>query len=711
MHLGGSEVPGQESRFSRLYGLIIGVNIYKAKHRHDLRGCVSDAKSMRDYFQDIGVPSDNLLCLFDEQATRDGILDAFETHLIANSRIQRHDPIVIFFAGHGDRMAAPKSWHTSDGMVEMILPHDASYEGTGSDNPSDQGVVPRRTNTLEAAKKYVYGIPDLTLAFLLYRLSQEKGNNITVILDSCHSGSGTRGEIRSRNSHDPRAPPMPDDLDGQLRRSLTVDYPSELKQNITSKQTSGKLMAPSLETHILLAACQNDEQAQEVSGVDRESEESHGVFTTILLSVLRECNLEATSYTTLLRRLLVARSEYYRKSSQRIPQQTFQCEGRNQDRILFGVQYSTSKGKIALIPTRDNSIYRVRVGGAQGVVSGTEFGVFSDSMDPMAPPIAILVARDVGSIDSHLHSIEPNNPQKLPENAYATIIRYNDNSNGVRIWVDGAVKQTEFWRKVLSSLNSLPISWTDSRQAHDIELLSAADGVEFKGAHLIPGILATSHFLKQSMGPKRMVETLTAIVYFYFHLKHRNQDAPVRDKLEMKLWELNEKNHSWGSIIFEPTGVDLFGESVADGTVVSLYPDASANKLFGMELINNSSENLYPYLLYYDFEDYSVGCLYEPPGRTVKAPLLAGKSLAIGYGSGGSEPFQVDFTNPKSNKEYGAFVLFVFSEWVDIGYLQQESPLAPTSFDGRGERRGSQKSSVWDNIVVRVEMIRENSNH
>src|SRR4051794_23202959 len=118
-------------------------------------------------------------------------------------------------------MPAPRSWHTSDGMVEMILPHDASYEGTGSDNPSDQGVGIRRTTTLDADKKYVYGIPDLTLAFLLYRLSQEKGNNIvsnvlwasmyethhgiqTVILDSCHSGSGTRGEIRSRNSHDPK---------------------------------------------------------------------------------------------------------------------------------------------------------------------------------------------------------------------------------------------------------------------------------------------------------------------------------------------------------------------------------------------------------------------------------------------------------------------------------------------------------------------------
>ncbi|CAE6409880.1 hypothetical protein ACGC1H_006488 [Rhizoctonia solani] len=710
MDLSSPDKSSQESRFSRLHGLIIGVNKYKAVHRQDLRGCVNDAKSMRDYFHSIGVPPDNLLCLFDEKATRKGILDAFESHLIDNPHIRTHDPIVIFFAGHGDRMLAPKGWHASDGMVEMILPHDASYEGTGSDNPSDQEVGIRRTNTLDTDKKYVYGIPDLTLAFLLYRLSQEKGNNITVILDSCHSGSGTRGEIQSRNSHDSKAPPIPEDLDEQLRKSLPIDYPSELKHNITSKQTSGKLMAPSLETHILLAACQNDEQAQEIPNDDQESDEMScsGVFTSTLLSELRKCDLETTSYTTLLRNLLVARSEYYRKTFERTALQTFQCEGRNQDRILFSVQYAISKGKIALMPTRDKSIYRVRVGRAQGIVPGTEFGVFSDNMDAMAPPIAILVARDVGSVDSHLHGIEPNKLQELPQNAYATIIKYNDHSNGVRVWVDQALRQDEFWRNILTILESLPISWADSRRSHDVELISTGDGIELKGTHLIPGELATSHFFAQHLGAKRLVEILTAIIYFRFHLKHHNQEAPVRDKIEMKLRELNEKG-SWGSIVYDPTGNDLFGKGVTDGTVVTLYPDS--NKVFGMELINNSSENLYPYVLYYDFEDYSVGCLYEPPGRTVKAPLPAGKSLTIGYGSGGSPPFQVDFTNPKSNKEYGAFVLFVFGQWVDIGYLQQPSPLEPSSSNGGGNLKrklhGNHKTTVWDNIIVRAEMIKK----
>ncbi|KAH7337408.1 caspase domain-containing protein [Rhizoctonia solani] len=675
---------------SRLYGLIIGINNYKEPRIHpNLLGCVGDAKLMLKYFTDKGVPENNFKCLFDQEATRDGILNAFVNNLINNPSIQPHDPIVIYYAGHGDRMRAPHGWQSTDGVIEMILPHDAS--------------------TWDTSERYIHGIPDLTLAFLLYKLSQEKGNNITVILDSCHSGSGTRGEIRARNSHDPNAPPVPNELDGKLRRSLAVDYPSEVEHNVTSKQDSGTLLAPSLETHVLLAACRDDELAQEIPNVDEESGEvgdppSSGVFTTALLKELGKCNLATTSYTTLIRNLLAGYREYLSKSTEPLLPQTFQCEGRNQDRLLFSVQYSVSKGKISLITTTDKAVYRVRVGTAQGVVAGTEFGVFSTSMSSMAPPLAILVAKDVGPMSSHLHGAEPNSPPDIPKDAYVTILRYNDHSNGVRIWVDEAVKELPPWKEALASLKSLPVSWAASREGHDIELLPSKVGVELRGAHLIPGQIETSHTIDHGRTGQQLAELLAAVVYFHFHLKIRNKNAPVRTQLGMALRELIEKDNSWGSIIYEAKGDNLFGNSLAAGTVATLYPDT--DKAFGLELTNHSGENLYPYVLYYDFEDYSVGCLYEPPSRSGRPPLQAGGTLAIGYGSSGSQPFQVDFTNPESDKEYGAFVLLVFSEWVDITYLQQESPLEAKLFESRGERRGRYTSSVWDNIIVRVEMVK-----
>ncbi|ELU42943.1 caspase domain-containing protein [Rhizoctonia solani AG-1 IA] len=691
-----------------VYGLIIGINIYKRPQIHpDLMGCVGDANSVLKYFtEDLNVPEENFLCLYDEKATREGILQGFVTHLIRNPAIRYHTPIVIYYAGksipysdnirakitifnigHGDRMPAPSGWQAADNMVEMILPHDAG--------------------TMDANGQYVYGIPDLTLAFLLYSLSQAKGNNITVILDSCNSGSGTRSiEVRSRNSHDRYSPDIPNNLDAKLRRSLGVDYPTEIEHNLASKQPAGTLLAPSLDTHILLAACQEEELAQEIPNVDPETHElgnppSKGVFTSTLLHELRKADLGYTSYTTLFRNMLSTHREFRPKLSQPLGRQTFQCEGRNQDRLLFSVQFSISKGKISLMPTSDKAVYRARVGSAQGVVPGTEFGVFTDRMDSKAPPLAMLVARSVGPTMSELFSIEPNNPQDIPGGAYATIIKYNDHSNGVRIWVDEGVRADEFWQRIITNLQPLPIFWADSKSPghQDMEIVMFGEDIHVRGGHLTPGNLGNPHTLRRHYDEKRLVEMLCAIVYFHYHLKVKNNDAPLREKLGVTLRELKEKNNNWGSIIYESVGNDLFGESVSNGTVTIIHPDP--DKIYGLELVNNSTENLYPYILYYDFEDYSVTCLYEPAGRTVKPPLPASKTLVIGYGSTGSQPFQVDFTNPRSIKEYGAFVLLVASQWVDIGYLQQGSPFENIPMDARGERRGSLDSIVWDNIIIR----------
>jgi hypothetical protein len=470
-------------------------------------------------------------------------------------------------------------------------------------------------------------------------------------------------------------------------------------------------MAPSLDTHILLAACQDTELAQEIPNVDPETDEigdppSSGVFTTALLRELRKADLAYTSYTTLIRNLLASHRDFRPRFSQKSERQTFQCEGRNQDRLLFSVQFSISKGKISLMHTQDKAVYRVRVGNAQGIVPGTEFGVFTDRMDTKAPPLALLVARDVGPTMSQLYSMEPNNPLDIPGGAYATIIKYNDHSSGVRVWVDEEVRKNEFWQHILSNLHPLPIFWANptSSGPHDLEMRLSGEDVKIKGGHLTPGELGTTHTLRRSYDPKRLVEMLSAIVYFNYHLKVKNNEAPLREELEIKLHELTEKSSSWGSIIYERRGDDLFGDRVSSGAVTFLRPDP--DKAFGLELINKSKEDLYPYILYYDFEDYSVSCLYGPPGRSVKPPLPAGKTLTIGYGSAGAQPFQVDFTNPKSEKEYGAFILLVAGEWIDIDYLQQESPFADIPLSARGERRGRHDSVVWDNIVVRVEMTK-----
>ena len=86
-----------------LYVLAIGINRYSGGGRSDsdLRGCVLDAKRMVRLFQEHHSPyyaRVHVTPLYDEDATRDGILEAI--HVIAR-RATLWDTLVVYFAGHG----------------------------------------------------------------------------------------------------------------------------------------------------------------------------------------------------------------------------------------------------------------------------------------------------------------------------------------------------------------------------------------------------------------------------------------------------------------------------------------------------------------------------------------------------------------------------------------------------------------------------------
>ena len=131
----------------------------------DLEGAVNDAKDMeRLLIDDYKVPKSNLHVLHNKDATRQNILYGIRTHLLDNSKIKQGDAMIIFFAGHGNRVAAPEGWYSSDGGIETICPYDEDCypeEGTNS-RPED----------------LVTGIPDYLINESIRRLATRKGNNI-----------------------------------------------------------------------------------------------------------------------------------------------------------------------------------------------------------------------------------------------------------------------------------------------------------------------------------------------------------------------------------------------------------------------------------------------------------------------------------------------------------------------------------------------------
>jgi hypothetical protein len=144
-----------------LFALIIGINKYKCREDFGfLRGAVPDGHAFQDYLMKrLRVPKDQITTLFDEQATRFAIIRAFQ-RLSEDPRINKGDPIFIFYAGHGSQQRTPREWNVPNEKIEVIIPYDC----TSDETPALGYVVPP--------------IPDRTIGALIDEISRKKGDNI-----------------------------------------------------------------------------------------------------------------------------------------------------------------------------------------------------------------------------------------------------------------------------------------------------------------------------------------------------------------------------------------------------------------------------------------------------------------------------------------------------------------------------------------------------
>lgn len=105
-----------KTNYGESRALVIGINAYQ--HAAPLSYACNDAIGVRDLLvRELGFPADNVICLLDDQATRDGVLRAY--FRFTKDDIGLDDRIFIFFAGHGRTLTG------SRGEVGFLVPHDA----------------------------------------------------------------------------------------------------------------------------------------------------------------------------------------------------------------------------------------------------------------------------------------------------------------------------------------------------------------------------------------------------------------------------------------------------------------------------------------------------------------------------------------------------------------------------------------------------------
>jgi hypothetical protein len=162
--------------------LVVGVNAYPnitvggVGGQRDLRGAVNDAHNIGaalvEYF---GVLPEEILTLLDEDASRDRILAEFGTWLIDGTTAG--DRVIFYFSGHGAQVVDENGDEGEDGFDEVLVPSDTRAELDGPDAGLSGFISDDEIDVL------IGSLP---------------GREIVLIIDSCHSGTITRGALSSR---------------------------------------------------------------------------------------------------------------------------------------------------------------------------------------------------------------------------------------------------------------------------------------------------------------------------------------------------------------------------------------------------------------------------------------------------------------------------------------------------------------------------------
>nr|WP_017316807.1 caspase family protein [Mastigocladopsis repens] len=267
-----------------IYALLVGIDEY-LRPVSSLQGCVNDVISVKEYLEG-RVAGDgyqlHLCTLLNQDTTRQAIIDGFRKHLC---QATTEDVVLFYFAGHGSQEDAPEEFWTlePDRLDETLVCYDSRSLGG-------------------------WDLADKELAKLINEVAK-KNPHIVIIMDCCHSGSGTRGDLEAetavrRASVDPRKR----NADSFIFSLAEVN---QLSASRSPEENPSGWNFPRGK-HIFLAACLDSELAKEYNG----DGQARGVFSYFLLDTLKKANGSLTYRDLFKRANALVRSKVMAQSPQ-----------------------------------------------------------------------------------------------------------------------------------------------------------------------------------------------------------------------------------------------------------------------------------------------------------------------------------------------------------------------------------------------------------
>lgn len=264
--------------------LIVGINDYKYDAEiSDLQGTGNDVAAVEDVLKRrFGFADGDVVVLKDASATKDNVLRTFREHLIR--RAGKESVAVFYYSGHGSQMW-DSSGDESDGWDETLVMHDSGRSEAHENRD----------------------LSDDEFEGLIQELSQ-KTAHVTVILDSCHSGTAVRAPGIPRVA--------PRDERGRTGEPKTL-------QPVAGSARGAEGWRSASTSYVLISGARSDQYSYERSFEGKQM----GALTWYLTRALWQSTPE-TTYRDIMERVAADVTATF-------PAQTPQIEGLQRDTVVF----------------------------------------------------------------------------------------------------------------------------------------------------------------------------------------------------------------------------------------------------------------------------------------------------------------------------------------------------------------------------------------
>ncbi|MFO0904140.1 MAG: caspase family protein [Pirellulales bacterium] len=303
--------------------LLVGIETWQSEQlaAYPLEGCLNDVDLLqRTLTESFGARTEHLRVLRNSAATRAAILSGLHEMLLepaqqwaAAGRPAPAPALIFHFSGHGSESLDPTGTQPN-GRDQTIVPYDSRTPG-------------------------VFDIKDWELSERLAEIARYN-DNLTVMLDCCHSGTGTRSVERR-----PRT------------------CPADLRRPPTGRPTTGTRSSPAAPAlgHVLLAACAAHQAAFPYDDDSTGVRKTFGMFSYALGKTLTAPDAANLTYRDLHGRITRLLKSWGTSQSP-------QCEG-DRDRRLFS-EAQVARAAAWRILERTETGWMIDAGALHGLAAG-----------------------------------------------------------------------------------------------------------------------------------------------------------------------------------------------------------------------------------------------------------------------------------------------------------------------------------------------------